>query len=161
VDGHACTIHGQGWLVQSKFLQHAAPHHWQLEEDVHVPKTPLQRMDIGYRYGVLRVKQQQQFLLLTWTLCCVVCWHTSVGMMVAVVVMICHDSHKASLGICDLSDVPVDPSILERINVDGGDPGKHNIITSDSPQPLVQSLQPTTATVHSTSAVIMQSKRRR
>jgi hypothetical protein len=33
-------------------------------------------------------------------------------------------------GVCNLGDVPADPLILECINIDGGDPGKKNIITT-------------------------------
>jgi hypothetical protein len=40
-------------------------------------------------------------------------------------------------GVCNLSDVPVDPTIWECINVDSGDPGKHNIVTTLA-QPLVE-----------------------
>jgi hypothetical protein len=31
---------------------------------------------------------------------------------------------------CNLSDVPVDPTILECISIDGSDPGKKNIVTT-------------------------------
>jgi hypothetical protein len=34
-------------------------------------------------------------------------------------------------GVCALSNVPEDPSILDRVNVGGADPGKGNIITMD------------------------------
>jgi hypothetical protein len=34
-------------------------------------------------------------------------------------------------GVCALSNVPKDPSILDRVNVGGADPGKGNIITMD------------------------------
>jgi hypothetical protein len=34
-------------------------------------------------------------------------------------------------GICALSNVPEDPSILDWVNVGGADPGKGNIITMD------------------------------
>ena len=34
-------------------------------------------------------------------------------------------------GVCNLSDVPVDPLILAQVNVGGADPGKANIITMD------------------------------
>jgi hypothetical protein len=34
-------------------------------------------------------------------------------------------------GICALSTVPEDPSILDHANVGGADPGKGNIITMD------------------------------